>query len=272
MGKEQATSKTGHFERSGSETQTMFNVFAASPPKPKSLYGWSFASSLFSFLIMWLAFSQILGTAYDPEPVRAFIYALMIGLAIWFFSTKFFRDKREHAHDSRFSVNARRLLKATEGGGEAQMLVADIEHFSVRNSLTGETAYAPTPLAQHSSVARSAIIGGVAGEALMGTSALRGSVGMTTGAIAGTATAVTNTVGAAQNAIMTGMHNARLKYKAILADHSYVVEAVSRTGAKLTLAGGLNRNTALELMHSVNDSLETAVITEEEHRAQDRAS
>lgn len=263
------TSPTGYFhcQENSSGTQFMFNVYAAHPKRPIGIKGWSMASAIFAFLLSWLALSQMMSDAYESHPIKAFIYAACLGYGLYFIGTRTATDNRKGAEDTRFSVNDQRITKGDEN---LEMRVSDLTHLDVQNTQTGERFSIMTPLPQHSSALASGVMSGVVAEGLFGTQAMPGTVGMAVGGISSAATAAANTLGTLQTSLSAGVHNAHQRYKLILAEHSYQVEAVSKTGKRLVLAGGLSRMTASDLQRAVHRTVELAIVNREKLHAEAR--
>lgn len=257
-----ASSKSGHYTVNSGEFQpvTMFNVFAANPSKPFSLYVMAFTTGLLVFLGCWISMSVL----FD-SPTLGFILAAIIGGIAAFICTRFSSDKREEAHDTRVSVSAQRVLRVL-GDAETKVPVENIRCFSMRSTMTGETSYVETHYSP-SSVVGNGLFGGFVGEGVMGTRALPGASGLAIGGVAAGAAVVTNVIGASVHGAANGLRKARALYKQRIAEHSYVVQVVTRDDKRLTLAGGLNRDTANDLMHGLNSAIDHAFAVEKKNQA-----
>lgn len=257
-----ASSENGHYTVNGGEFQsvTMFNVFAANPSKPASLY----VMALFTGLLVFLGCCLSLSVMLESAPL-GFILGAIIGGFAAFLCTRFSSDEREQAHDTRISVSAQRVLRVL-GDAETQVPVENIRCFSLRSTLTGEITYVETHFSG-SSVVGNGVFGGLVGEGLMGTRAMPGAAGITVGGMMATATAATNVAGGVLNMASNGLRKTRALHKQRIAEHSYVVQVVTRDDKRLTLAGGLNRDTANDLMHGLNSAIDHAFAVEKKNQA-----
>lgn len=257
-----ASSKTGHYTVNGGEFQsvTMFNVYAANPSKPFGLYVMALFTGLLVFLGCWISLSVML----DSIPAGFILAAILGGIAA-FICTRFSSDKREEAHDTRISVSAQRVLRVL-GDAETKVPVENIRCFSMRSTMTGEVSYVESHF-QGSSVLGNGVFGGLVGEGIMGTRAMPGAAGITVGGMMATATAATNVAGGVLNMASNGLRKTRALHKQRIAEHSYVVQVVTRDDKRLTLAGGLNRDTANDLMHGLNSAIDHAFAVEKKNQA-----
>lgn len=227
----------------------LYHIFASTPAKSASFIGWGVAYITFAFLVAWGS-----GT-YFTNGTAGFFIAIVVAVGFYFLIFKTFKDKRIKAHDTWVYFNTSHLVTPANLKTDENLDVPmnDIKNFCVRPTTREDGTMVKASEASYtqSSVMGSALLAGGASEYFFGTSVMPGSVGLATGAFAGTATAVANTASGIMTALINGMSRARVEHKLKIAEHSFVFEIEMKDGKIHTLAGGLNEETATRLMREV---------------------
>ena len=250
MGNRKPTSSAGHYEHKGDPNALghTYTVYAAEPSKDSGFYRPIRIAYTVFFLFLWGVSAQL------TSAVSAFVVSLLVMTIIYRMATRNFRDKRVHAYDTVFYFNTAHLVAYPDPKDRSNALdvpMRDIEWFYVRPTTRSDSSSIPATF-QPSGTLRTALISGVGGEVLMGTSVLPGTVGLATGAVAGAVDAGRNVLLLFMHVVNLAVYRARERHKVKIALHSFVFEIGMKDGKRHILAGGLNEETATQIMKEVS--------------------
>lgn len=230
------------------DRQHLYHIYAATPSRNVSFTAWGYAYIVFAFLAAWIP----AGTLSDPT--TGFFIAILVGIAFYFIVFKTIKDKRIKAHDTWFFFNTAHLVTPDNIKTDTQLDLAleDVCRFCVRPTVRADGSYIEATFTPSNSTS-TALVTGLGGEMLLGTSVMPGSVGLAMGATAGAVSAATNVVGTTMALLINGLHTSTARHKLKIAEHSFVVELEMKDGKHHVIAGGLNEETATKLMNELAD-------------------
>lgn len=228
------------------DREHLYHVYAATPSRNVSFSAWGYAYMAFAFVVAWVPASIL------SNPTTGFFIAILVGIAFYFILFKTIKDKRIKAHDTWMWFNTAHLVTPDNIKTDTQLDLAleDVHRFCVRPTVREDGSYIEATFTSSNSTS-TALVTGLGGEMLLGTSVMPGSVGLAMGTTAGAVSAATNVVGTTMALLIYGIHRSTARHKLKIAEHSFVVELEMKDGKRHVIAGGLNEGTATKLMNEV---------------------